>query len=331
MHYIKYILSFLILFSCSTDECAVGRENLRAWLQDNGKLKVLCTTAMIADLVQSVGGEQVDVLTLIRGELNPHTYQLVKGDDEKLRFAQVLFANGLGLEHGSSLQYQLKENPHTVFLGDRIMEEESALMITLKGAIDPHIWMDASIWKKCVPFIAEALGRVDKNNAELYLQRGVELEARLNDLHEEMKRVLREVPQEKRFLVTSHDAFNYFTRSYLSTEEEEKKGGWQKRFAAPEGLSPDSQLSSSDIQHTVDFLLEHRIHVIFPESNVSRDSINKIVEASKEMGLDVSIADTYLYGDAMGCKGSTGESYEKMVMHNAKTIAHYLNGQGEKK
>lgn len=322
----RYILLFLILFSCSTDECAVGRENLREWLQTNGKTKVLCTTAMIADLVQNVGGEQVDVLTLIRGELNPHTYQLVKGDDEKLRFAQILFANGLGLEHGSSLQYQLKHNSHTVFLGDRIMEEEPSLMITLKGAIDPHIWMDVSIWKKCIPLIVDALGKQDEKNAELYLERGFKLEAGLNELHEEMKRLLREVPVEKRFLVTSHDAFNYFTRSYLSTEEEEINGGWQKRFAAPEGLSPDSQLSSSDIQHTVDFLFQHHISVIFPESNVSRDSINKIIEASREMGLEVRIADTYLYGDAMGCKGSTGESYEKMVLHNAKTIAHFLGG-----
>ncbi len=325
MRYLYCIL--FILFSCSTDECAVGRENLREWLQVNGKIKVLCTTAMIADLVQNVGGEQVDVLTLIRGELNPHTYQLVKGDDEKFRFAQVLFANGLGLEHGSSLQYQLKQNPHTVFLGDRIMEKEPALMITLKGAIDPHIWMDVSIWKKCIPLIAQALGKEDKKNAELYRQRGFELQARLNELHEEMESVLRQVPAQKRFLVTSHDAFNYFTRSYLSTEEEEKNGGWQKRFAAPEGLSPDSQLSTSDIQHTVDFLFQHRISVIFPESNVSRDSINKIVEASREMGLEVRIADTYLYGDAMGCKGSTGESYEKMVLHNAKTIAGYLNNE----
>ena len=74
--------------------------------------------------------------------------------------------------------------------------------------------------------------------------------------------------------MTSHDAFNYFARAYLADPEEVE---WQKRFEAPEGLAPDGQLSVADIQRIIDHICMYRIAVLFPESNVSRDSLRKII------------------------------------------------------
>jgi manganese/zinc/iron transport system substrate-binding protein len=133
--------------------------------------------------------------------------------------------------------------------------------------------------------------------------------------------MLQGVPSNKRYLVTSHDAFNYFARAYLKDPEEKE---WHDRFQAPEGLAPESQLSVADIIAIIHHMKKYQIKVLFPESNVSRDSIRKIVDAGNENGMELKIATTPLYGDAMGKKGDDGDTYIKMILHNGKTISLYL-------
>lgn len=315
-------LLLMVLTACSGPERS---DELRRWKEDNGKVKVLATIAMIGDVVKVVGGDHVDTLTLIKGELDPHSYQLVKGDDEKFAFAQLIFFNGLGLEHGPSLQSQLYQNPRAIALGDKIRENNPTLILNYKNQLDPHIWMDISLWAQNIPLIVEALSKTDPVHAEQFQKNGERLGAELREAHKQMRTLMAEIPEDHRYLVTSHDAFNYFTRAYLATEKEALLGGWQERFAAPEGLAPESQLSATDIQEIINHLAKFRIHVVFPESNVSKDSIRKIVQAAKEKGLNVNIADTYLYADAMGKPGSDGDSYVKMIQHNGKVIAHFLS------
>ncbi|MBA3815717.1 MAG: zinc ABC transporter substrate-binding protein [Parachlamydiaceae bacterium] len=319
----------LSLVGCSCDERTYRVQALQQWMMPNGKLKALSTTAMINDLVQEVGGENVDALTLIIGELDPHSYQLVKGDDEKLVFGDLIFYNGLGLEHGPSLQGFLLNQSKAIALGDKIQNADPALIISYKGQVDPHIWMDVSLWAKTVHYIVEALSKKDPVHAEAYRLNGEKLVQNMMLEHANIRDELQAIPSVKRYLVTSHDAFNYFTRAYLA-ETEESVPAWQERFAAPEGLAPDSQLSAKDIQEIINHLKKYNIRVIFPESNISRDSIRKIVQAAKEKGLDVKIATIPLFADAMGKKGSDGDTYLKMIKHNAKIIASYLehNGNG---
>lgn len=293
-------------------------------MQPNGKVKALSTVAMIHDLVKTIGGDYVDSYTLIRGELDPHSYQLVKGDDETLAFADLIFFNGLGLEHGPSLQKYLLNSPKVVSLGDSIRKNDPSIILDQKGQIDPHIWMDIEIWRLTIPLIVQHLSQKDPLNADYYLKNGKKLDAELATTNQEIYDLLQAIPEKQRYLVTSHDAFNYFTRRYLATPEEALQGGWEKRFAAPEGLAPESQLSVSDIQQIVRHLKEHQIHVLFPESNVSKDSIRKIVQVGLEMGMSLQVACAVLYADAMGSPGSDADSYQKMVRHNAQVIADHL-------
>jgi manganese/zinc/iron transport system substrate-binding protein len=310
---------------CSKQERAREFKN---WLEDNGKIKVLSTTAMIDDLVKGVGKERVDALTLIQGELDPHSYQLVKGDDEKLSFAQLIFFNGLGLEHGPSLKRHLENNAKAVPLGDRIELSNPSLILYVNDQRDPHIWMDISLWARTVPFIEESLSRIDPSNASYYKENAKQLQKEMAKAHDEVQRILHEIPPHKRYLVTSHDAFNYFTRAYLSEGNETATGEWKKRFAAPEGLAPESQLSALNIKDIIEYLKLHQVDLIFPESNVSRDSIRKIIQAGQEKGLEVKMACCPLYGDAMGKQGSDGDTYLKMIIHNARILADHMDGKG---
>ncbi len=314
----KYILIlFLSLISCEGSY----KDNSREWMQPNGKLKVLCTVEMISDIVKQIGGNDVDVYTLIQGELDPHSYQLVKGDDEKLKFANIIFFNGLNLEHGPSLKGFLDTSRKAVGLGNMILKEYPALILRYNGKLDPHIWMDVSLWVKTIPYIVNALIENDPIHKKEYEERGKKVEAELMGVHVKIKEELHQIPENRRYLVTSHDAFNYFTRAYLAEDGEKN---WQKRFAAPEGLAPESQLSTTDIQGIIDHMKKYHIQILFPESNVSQDSIRKILDAGSEHGMHLIIASPFLYGDAMGKPGSSGDSYIKMMQYDAIMIKKHL-------
>lgn len=313
------ILPLFFLTSCG--DLSNHSKTRQQWMESNQKIKVLSTTAMIDDLVKQIGGNNVDSYVLIKGELDPHSYQIVKGDDELLATASVIFYNGLGLEHGPSLQNYLFNQKKAVPLGNLIMKHNPELILSVLGTTDPHIWMDISLWSYTIPYIVNALSAQDPTHADIYRDNGEKLMNEMLATHKKIKNELREIPQEKRYLVTSHDAFNYFTRAYLADPNDKE---WRNRFASPEGLAPESQISAYNIHEILQHLEKFHVNVIFPESNISRDSIKKIVDAAKERGIDVKIADVYLYADAMGKPGSDGDTYLKMIQHNAKTIGSEL-------
>jgi manganese/zinc/iron transport system substrate-binding protein len=318
------LLAILLLSSCGRSDRCDQSEELRRWMVPNGQLKVLCTTAMIADIARQVGGEHIDTLILISGQLDPHSYQLVKGDDEKLRAADLIIFNGRGLEHGPSLQRYLEESENAISLGNALIGIDPDLILSVEGQFDPHIWMDMSIWARTVDIIADALKARDPKFAGDYERNAKVVRTTLLEVHERIRKSLTEIPETKRYLVTSHDAFHYFTRAYLAPEGELASGEWKSRCAAPEGLAPDSMLSASDIREVINHMARYDIRVLFSESNVNKDSIRKIVDAATEEGMTIRIAECSLYGDAMGCSGSKGDTYIKMIEHNARVIAEQL-------
>lgn len=320
--WLMFLTILTVAFGCAGPQ--QRNEQLKQWMTPDGKVKVLSTVAMIDDLVKQIGGDHVDTLVLITGQLDPHSYQLVKGDDEKFMVAHIVFFNGLNLEHGPSLQKTLYSSKKAVGLGDKLREQDPNAILHYNGQLDPHIWMDVAMWNRTVPYIVDALSERDPAHAEEYHRNGARLQQELAEVNTKIKGALQAIPEQKRYLVTSHDAFNYFARAYLATPEEAADGTWQKRFTAPEGLSPDSQLSAADIRGIINHLTKYRIQVLFPESNLSRDSIRKIVDAGKESGLNLWIADCPLFADAMGAPGHEGDTYVKMVQYNARLIGMYL-------
>jgi len=307
--FLPLLLAFL-LFGCSS------KSRLNEWMRDGSKIKILSTTAQIGDLVSEIGGDRADGWILIQGDLDPHSYEIVKGDGEKLARADLIFYNGLGLEHGASLSSLLRESPKAIPVGERIRAAYPELILKKEEAIDPHIWMDVSLWQKAIDPIVEGLSLADPEGASYYRERADALASKMEKAHIQIRDQLMKVPSEKRYLVTSHDAFQYFTRSYFADPNE---SDWSKRFAAPEGLAPDGQLNPLDIQRIIDYLRHKEISVVFPESNVSRDSIKKIALSSKEFGLDIRICSEPLYGDSM-----SGLSYLEMMFSNADVIKRYL-------
>lgn len=309
-------MTFLSLFWGCTRNSGKSA-SLKYWMQDSSELRVLCTTAQVGDLVSNIGGEKVKVWILIQGDLDPHSYELVKGDDEKIIHADMIFYNGLNLEHGASLSSSLLSRSKVFALGEQIKDRFPEKILKKGEIVDPHLWMDISIWQLAIGPVVEELCRQDPENAPYYKERALALEDRMEKGHLALLQKMGQIPVEKRYLLTSHDAFRYFARGYLSCPGEAE---WQQRFAAPEGLAPDGQLSSVDIQRMVEFLSAHRVSVLFPESNVSQDSIQKIADVGRDLNLDVRVCLEPLYGDSMG-----NLSYLEMMEKNGDVIKRYLH------
>lgn len=272
-------------------------------------VNVLSTTALVRDLVCQIGGKRIESVLLIEGEVDPHTYELAKGDSDKLLAADLIIANGLGLEHGASLRAFLDRHPRVLFLAEEIERLAPDRVLMVEHQRDPHIWMDISLWQLGISPIVEALSDLDPENAEFFSSNGETLRAELIATDLDLRQQLSSISQEKRFLVTSHEAFRYFTRRYLSEETQP----WEERCAAPEGLAPESQLSIADIERVIDYIERWQVKVVFPESNVSKASLQKIVTSCKYR---VSICDEHLYADALG----EGHSYLQMMRHNLSVL-----------
>lgn len=311
----KFSVLLLFLVGC-VSQGRIAEE--REWRSSNGRIKVLTTICMINDLVKRVGGEDVDTIPLIRGELDPHTYELVKGDGEKFAKADLIFYNGLGLEHSLSLRRHLEGNLKAIAVAEPLIEEDASLILVVDGQYDPHVWTDITLWAKTIDPIVAALSQLEPSKAARFQERGELLKRELLELDRKAFEELQAVRSEKRFLVTSHDAFNYFARRYLKAPGETD---WKQRFQAPEGLAPEAQLSVTDIMAVIDHIKQHNVHVLFPESNVSRDSLKKILSAGREKGCLIRLCEEPLFGDAMG----EGQSYLEMMQHNVSVIARNLN------
>ena len=321
--WILFILMVVITISC-TDPVHINRmQTINDWMKNNNKVKVLCTTEMIGDIVKAVGGNHINLITLISGNLGPHNYEIVKGDDEKIRNADIVFFNGLGLESTPSLNHLLKSQKKSISIGKWIMKNYPHDVYIIKGQVDPHIWLDISIWQKIITPIVDALIEVDPEHSNEFKANGKKTLNHMEKTHYEIKMYLQEIPEEKRYIITSHNSLNYFTRAYLSTNEELKNGNWKNRYNSPEGLMPNVHMNLVDIQRIIDFITKYNIKTLFAEANVSTDSLKKIIDAAKKKKIYVHLSEEPLYCDTLG--ESTENNYIKMMQHNAYVIEKYLN------
>lgn len=314
----------LCLVACLGCGCSVFKEKsarAAAWFEDNERIKVVGTTSMVCDLVRAVGGERVDVWCLIAGGHDPHSYELVKGDSDFLERADLVVFSGLGLEHGSSLQRAAADSAKNLVLGSYFLEvAQEQLLYDDGGALDPHIWMDISLWSQAIDPVAERLQQMDRKHAAFFADRADALRLQLQALHRECRELLMALPEERRYLVTAHDAFQYFTRAYLAEESEKKGGGWQKRLNAAEGLAPHGQVSIKDLSGVVQFIEEHHVPCIFPESYLGQTFLQKILQG---LHVRARVSEKGLCADTM--LEEADFNYAASMQHNARIIYEELH------
>jgi len=201
------LLLGLAFFSCSKQEQKAGTPTVE------GKIKLTATIGMVADIAKVVGGDEVDVQALMGAGVDPHLYRASAGDMEKLQKADIIFYSGLHLEAkmGEVLQ-KISSTRKTVAVAESIPKEY--LLPFEESEFDPHVWFDVKLWKYATESVYKTLAEFAPQKKEIFKENYEAYLKSLNELDEFIKKRASEIPQEKRVLVTAHDAFNYFSKAY---------------------------------------------------------------------------------------------------------------------
>ncbi len=309
----KLLLPVLLAAVVLIGGCARGDAGNQG-AESGHPVPVVATTSMIADLVRTIGGDHVAVQGLMGPGVDPHLYKASEGDVARMAGAAVVFYNGLHLEGRMTEVFDQMGSlgKATVALAE-VSVPDSLLLesSSFTGNYDPHVWFSVPLWGLVADRVAVELGRLDPDHAEVFVERAGAYRQTLQETHEYVQERVASVPEESRVLITSHDAFGYFGRTY----------GFDVRGL--QGLSTATEAGTSDVQELAAFVAERRIPAIFIETSVPVRGIEAVREAVRARGFDVRIGGT-LYGDALGGTGSGADTYVGMVRTNVDTIVEGL-------
>ena len=270
---------------------------------------------MVADIVRNVGGEHVAVTQIMGAGVDPHMYKATRDDVNTIMTGDVVFYCGLMLE-GKMIDTLVKiSRSKPVFAVTELIDKDFLLEPEgFAGHYDPHVWMDVSAWARCTDAVVQALCQFDPPHAADYRSRGKAYTAKLAKLHEYGKNLLATIPEERRVLITSHDAFNYFGRAY------------GLEVQGVQGISTESEAGLQRINELVDLLVRKKVAAVFVESSVPRKNIDALVGGARNRGHQIAVGGE-LFSDAMGESETYEGTYIGMLDHNITLVAHALGGK----
>ena len=284
-----------------------GAEDPPAGGKNNAKKIVVCSTTQIADFARNIAGDQWEVKCLLAAGQDPHSYRTTAADSRDVANADLCLENGWNLEgHGwmRTLAESSQRPIQTCVEGITPLQTEDAT-----GEVkDPHAWMDPENAWIYVKNIRDALSKIDPDNADLFASRADLYRFQLKSLKVWTATEVNKIPVQRRILVSHHDAFGYFCHAFKF--EARSPQGWST--AELKGVSPSKQ------QEIVKMIRDEGVKSIFIETTLSAEMIAAI---AKEAGVTVG---GELYSDAMGPKGSAGETYIGMMRENVLTIVKAL-------
>ena len=302
MRRIHVLLCALIATACGAPEQEAS----------NGRIKIVATTGMVADLARNLGGDRVEVTGLMGPGVDPHYYKASQGDLARMTDADIVLFNGLFLEGKmEGIFAKMARSKKVVAVAGGVDEKNLRRPPEFLGHFDPHIWFDVSLWAQTVEVAVASLSELDPEGVEVYRGNGEQYRARLDALHQWVIEQVGEIPEQQRVLITAHDAFGYFGLAY----------GFE--VVGLQGISTVAEYGVNDVTQLVDRIVERQVKAIFVESSVPARSIEAVRQGCLNRGFEVVIGGT-LYSDAMGGAGSGADSYVGMVESNVNTIVGAL-------
>ncbi len=278
-------------------------------------LRIVATTGMVADLVRHVVGDRGTVQTLMSAGVDPHLYKPTTSDIADIQQADVVFYNGLGLEGPMEpiFRRSAERGRKVVAVAGTLPESAVEHSATFKGHADPHVWMNVGLWVECLAPVVSVLCQAAPEHAAEFQANADTYRAALMELDAYARRAIESIPKERRVLVTAHDAFSYFSKSY----------GIEVK--AVQGITTESEPGVDDINSLVRFLVASGIPALFVESSVNDRNLMAVLEGVARHGGKVAIGGR-LYSDAMGPEGTYEGTYVGMIDHNVTVIARALGG-----
>jgi manganese/zinc/iron transport system substrate-binding protein len=263
--------------------------------------------------VRQVGGDKIEVQGLMGAGVDPHLYKALASDITRLQNAEVIFYNGLLLEGKMQDVFarMARTKKYVYAVTETIQQDRLLEPPEMSGHYDPHVWFEVPLWAHCADVVARGLSEFAPEHKEYFVQQGKAVQAKMQSLHQWAVKRAGELPMEKRILITSHDAFNYFGRAY----------GFQ--VVGLQGISTVEEANMASMVKMVEFIKKNSIKAIFVESSVAQQAIRRI---SQDAGVKIG---GELFSDAMGTPGQIEHgydlgTYEGMIKHNLNTIVDAL-------
>ncbi|MBN2134419.1 MAG: zinc ABC transporter substrate-binding protein [Acidobacteria bacterium] len=293
-----YIVFILVVFSFFL--LAAERE---------GKPVLFCSTTQINDFVKNVVGDDCIVYAVLPPGADPHTYQPTPGDAQRAASVDLCFENGLHLEGKNWMATLAKDAGKPIVTCTDGIEP---LIIEKSGQTvpDPHAWFDPRNAAVYVRNITEAVCKLDPINKEKYEARARLYLQQLRNLHAWIKKEVSRIPPHRRILITSHDAFNYFGRTY--NIDAQAPVGWSTGSEIGAGMTPKRRIE------IIESTKKMGVRAFFVETSVNPKLIREI---ARETGIKIG---GELYSDSMGEHGTAGDTYIGMMRENVLKIVKAL-------
>lgn len=277
-------------------------------LSEGEKLQVVATTNIVGDVVGRVGGDWIELTTLMGVGIDPHSYVPTPGGTAAVHDAHVLLANGIGLEEfleemlasagGDAVEVY-------VSTGLELREAEGGHEDEHEGA-DPHVWFDVQNVIRWVETIEQALSALDSANAEVYEANAETYIQELEALDAWIVEQVATIPQANRKLVTNHPSFGYFASRY-----------GLEQVGAVYPVSPSSEPSAQDMAAIENTIREYGVPAVFAESTINP-------KLTEQVAKDTGIKLVPLYTGSLGGPGSGVESYIELMRYDVNAIVEAL-------
>ncbi|OJX10744.1 MAG: hypothetical protein BGO77_02480 [Caedibacter sp. 37-49] len=279
----------LILLSCGSSSSA------------HPNLKVVVSFSILKDLVENVGAEFVTVTSLVGPNSDAHTFEPSAESAQLLSEANLIFMNGLGFEGWMPrLVESTKTKAQVVIVSQHIKPRTFEINSSL--SFDPHAWHDVKNTITYVDNIEKALLELLPEASEIIRRNASNYRQKLRDLEAWIYKELKDIPSQKRIIITAHDAFGYLSDAY------------KIKFLAPQGLTTESEPSVQEVVSLVNKIKEYNVKVLFVE-NISNERL--IRHIAEETGATIG---GMLYSDALSEKDQPAATYIDMMKINIQLL-----------
>ena len=268
----------------------------------SAKIKVVSTFSILGDMVQNIGGNNIELTTLVGANGDGHVYEPTPADAKSVAAADVVFVNGLGFE--GWIDRLVKASGYK---GKVIIATEGIKELKFEGELDPHAWQDLSNGRIYIKNIKNALTDVDPKNSNLYKKNFIAYDKILESMDKSTKDKFADIPKKNRKVITSHDAFLYFGRAYGID------------FRSPVGVTTESEPSAGELAELITEMRKDNIKALFAE-NITDPRLIK--QLAKEVNAQIGGT---LYSDALSDNSEPANTYINMFKYNVNELANILS------
>jgi zinc/manganese transport system substrate-binding protein len=266
-------------------------------------LRIVVSFSILDDIVRRIGGGDVAVASLIGPDSDAHVFEPSPDQARFLARAQLLVVNGLGFESWlARLTQSAQFGGPVVIASDGIVPIKATGGREVQAVPDPHAWQDPRNTIVYAGNIAQALGAIDPAHADAYRQRLQEYQAELQALDKRVRDELAVIPDDKRRVIASHDAFAYYGKAYDVT------------FLAAEGINTDSEPTAKTVAGLVQQIRREGIRALFLE-NIGDPRL--VEEIAQDAG---TTPGPPLYSDALSKPDGPAPTYVRMIEYNTLVL-----------